>query len=127
VTKEVKNYDLEYHLKRGSEKTRKLFYALKEKILEFGEISEKYLQLYVSYKMGDSYISFCQIHFYKEKLEIAILIPDKKIFDLRKWVKKPPKSYGWAKNCKFFNIKSEKDISYAMDLIRQSYEFNKNR
>jgi len=127
VAKEIKTYDLEWHLKRGSEKTRKLFYTLKEKIFEFGEINEKYLQLYVSYKMGDSYISFCQIHFFKEKLEIAILIPDKKLSDPKKWVKKPPKSYGWAKNCKVFPIKSEKDISYAMDLIKQSYEFNKNR
>lgn len=127
VTKEVKNYDLEHHLKKGSDKTRKLFYALKEKVLELGEINEKYLQFYVGYKINDSYISFCQIHFYKEKLEVAILLPDKKISDPKKWARKVPKSYGWAKNCKFFNIKSEKDISYAMDLIKQSYEFNKNR
>lgn len=127
VTKEVKNYDLEHHLKRGSDKTRKLFYLLKEKIFEFGEISEKYLQSYVNYRAGDSYISFCQIHFYKEKLLIAILIADKKLLDPKKWTKKAPKSYGWAKNCKSFNIKSEKDILYAMDLIKQSYEFNKNR
>src|SRR3989338_4465746 len=92
-----------------------------------GEINEKYLQLYVGYKVSDSYISFCQIHFYKEKLEIAILIPDKKLSDPKKWAKKVPKSYGWAKNCKFFNLRSEKDVSYAMDLIRRSYEFNKDR
>src|SRR3989344_5920483 len=36
VIKEVKNYDLEHHLKKGSEKTRKLFFTLKEKILELG-------------------------------------------------------------------------------------------
>jgi predicted transport protein len=127
VTKVVKNYDLEYHLRRGSDKTRHLFSILKDKIMEFGDINEKYLQLYVSYRAGDSYISFCQVHFYKEKLFIAILIEDKKLSDLKKWIKKAPKSYGWAKNCKFFDIKSEKDIPYAMDLIRQSYEFNKNR
>ena len=127
VIKEVKNYDLEHHLKKGSEKTRKLFFTLKEKILELGEINEKYLQLYVGYKVSDSYISFCQIYFYKEKLEIAILIPDKKLSDPKKWAKKVPKSYGWAKNCKFFNLRSEKDVSYAMDLIRRSYEFNKDR
>jgi len=127
VIKEVKNYDLEHHLKKGSDKTRKLFFVLKEKILELGEINEKYLQFYVGYKMGDSYISFCQIHFYKEKLEISILIPDKKLSDSKKWARKVPKSYGWAKNSKFFNIKTEKDISYTMNLIEQSYEFNKSR
>ena len=127
VARGVKNYDLEHHLKRGSDKTRKLFYLLKEKIFELGEINEKYLQFYVSYRAGDNYISFCHIHFYKEKLLIAILIADKKLLDPKKWAKKAPKSYGWAKNCKFFNIKSEKDILYATDLIEQSYEFNKNR
>lgn len=127
VVQNLKTYDLESHLKRGSEKTRNLFSQLKEKILELGEIKENYRQLYVSYKADDSYISFCQIHFYKEKLLVAILIEDKKLIDSKKWIKKAPKSYGWAKNCKFFNIKSEKDIKYAMDLIEQSYEFNKNR
>ncbi|OGZ62989.1 MAG: hypothetical protein A2998_01090 [Candidatus Staskawiczbacteria bacterium RIFCSPLOWO2_01_FULL_37_25b] len=127
VTKDIKPYDLDWHLKKGSEYTRKLFYALKEKIMDLGEIKEKYLQFYVSYRAGDSYISFCQVHFYKEKLLIAILIEDKKLIDSKKWVKKAPKSYGWAKNCKFFSIKSEKDIKYAIDLIEQSYEFNKNR
>ena len=127
VIKEVKNYDLDHHLKKGSDKTRKLFFTLKEKILELGEINEKYLQFYVGYKVKDSYISFCQIHFYKEKLEIAILIPDKKFSDSKKWARKVPKSWGWAKNCKFFDVKSEKDVSYAVDLIGQSYGFNKNR
>ncbi len=127
VTREVKTYDLDYHLKKGSEKTRKLFYLLREKILDIGNINEKYLQLYVGYRIGDGYINFCSIHFYKEKLEIPILIPDNKLKDPKKWTRKMPKSYGWAKNLKLFKITSEKDIPYALDLIKQSYDFNRNR
>jgi len=127
VAREIKTYDLDWHLKRGSEKTRKLFNSLKEKILELGEVSEKYLQFYVGYRIGDGYINFCAVHFYKAKLDLAILIPDSKLVDPKKWARKKPKSYGWAKNLKMFSINSGKDIPYAMELVGQSYKFNKNR
>ena len=127
VAKNIKLYDIDWHLKKGSETTRKLFYELKEKILELGEIKEKFLQFYIGYRIGDSSRNFCSVHFYKEKLEIAILIPDKELDDPKKWAQKFPKSYGFAKNLKIFNIKSEKDIRYAINLIEQSYDFNKKR
>lgn len=127
VVKKIETYDLDSHLKKGSDKTRKIFQQLKEKTLELGDIKEKYLKLYLSYRIGDSHINFCSVHFYKEKLQIYILLPDKNLEDSKKWIKKVPKSFGWAKNLKYFNIKSEKDIKYAMNLIEQSYEFNKNR
>src|SRR3989344_3868520 len=127
VTKVVKTYDLEMHLKKGSDKTRSLFRNLQEKILDLGEIAEKYLQLYVAYRIPDQKINFVSIHFYKEKLELYILIEADKISDPRNVAKAVPESYGWAKNLRRFEIREEKDISYAMELIRQSYEFNKNR
>lgn len=127
IVKDVKPYDLDWHLKRGSENTRKLFYTLREKVSELGEIKEKYLQFYIGYRISDGNLNFCAIHFYKAKLELDILIPDKNLHDPKKLTKKAPKSYGWAKNSKTFNIFSEKEIPYAMNLIEQSFEFNKNR
>ncbi len=127
VAKDIKPYDLDSHLKKASDKTRDLYSSLKEKIFELGDVKEIPKQLYVAYRIGDSRINFCSIHFYKEKLEIYILIADKNLDDPRKMSKKVPKSYGWAKNLKVFNITSEKDLRYAMNLIEQSYEFNKNR
>ena len=127
VTKSIKVYDLDLHLKRGSENTRKLFQSLKEKIMDLGEIKENPKQLYVGYRISDSHINFVAVHFYKEKLELTILIPDKNLEDPKKWTRKVPKSFGWAKNLKFFTMTSEKDIRYAMNLIEQSYEFNKSR
>jgi len=127
VTKEVKTYDLDWHIRKGSEKTKKIFYPLREKILELGEIKEKYLRRYVGYSIGDSHINFCSVRFYKQKLEIDILLPDKNLDDPKKWARKHPASYNWAKNSKRFRVASEKDIFYAMNLIEQSYQFNKNR
>ncbi len=127
VAKKIKLYDLDYHLKKSSEVTRKLFYKMREKIFELGEIKEKYLQFYVGYRNSESSMNFCTIHIHKGKLRIGILIPDKKLEDPKKWGRKFPTSYGFAKNLKTFDISSEKYINYAMNLIEQSYEFNKNR
>jgi len=101
-----------------------LFKASKNKLIK---IKEKYLQFYIGYRIVDSHINFCSVSFYKEKLRIGILLPDKNLEDPKKWIKKFPKSFNFAKNLKTFNISSEKDIRYAMNLIEQSYEFNKNR
>jgi len=127
VSKAVKTYDLEMHLKKGSDKTRGLFRSLQERLLDLGEITEKYLQLYVAYRIPDQKINFVSIHFYKEKLELYILIEADKLSDPRDIAKAVPESYGWAKNLRRFDIRDEKEIPYAMELIRQSYEFNKNR
>jgi predicted transport protein len=127
VAKKIKTYDLDWHLKKGTENTRKIFYILKEKILNLGDIREKYLKMYIGYNIGDSRINFCNVRFYKQKIEIDVLLPDKKLDDPKKLTRKFPRSYGWAKNIKHFEIKSEKDIFYAINLIEQSYQFNKSR
>lgn len=127
VVKNLKTYDLDLHLKKTSNITREIFYQLKEKILELGDVKERPKQEYVGYQLKDGHINFCAIKFYKDKLEIFILIPDENLEDPKLWTEKLPKSYGWAKNLKRFKIRLEMDIRYALDLIEQSYEFNKNR
>lgn len=127
IAREVRTYDLEMHLKKGSDKTREFFRILHEKISEFGNVTEKYLQFYVAYRIGDRKLNFVSIHFYKEKLDVSILISSNKLEDPKRVSKTIPKSFGWAKNLRVFQIKNEKEIPYAMELIRQSYEFNKSR
>lgn len=127
VSREIKTYDLEWHLKKGSEKINSLFTKLRDKIFELGDVKEKYLQFYVGWRAGDSNINFASAHLYKSKIELFILIPDKELKDPKKWITKKPESYGWAKNLKLFKIDSEGELDYAMNLISQSYEFNKNR
>ena len=81
----------------------------------------------MAYRIPDQKINFVSIHFYKEKLELYILIEADKLNDPRDISKAVPESYGWAKNLRRFDIRDEKEIPYVMELIRQSYEFNKNR
>lgn len=127
VAKEIKAYDLDMHLKKASEKTRSIFEKLRERIFDLGEITEHYLREYIAYRFSERKLNFVAIHLYKGKLDIFILIPKRELGDPKKWAKSLPKSYGWAKNLRLFKITSEKDILYAMELIKQSYEFNKNR
>lgn len=127
VAREVRGYDLETHLKKGSDKTRELFKILQEKVFDLGEVTEKYLQFYVAHRIPNSRINFVTTHFYKKKLDVYILVPTAKINDPRKISRAVPKSFGWAKNLRKFTVREEKEIPYAMDLIRQSYEFNKKR
>jgi len=127
VNRNIKVYDLDWHFKKASDKTKKMFFDLRDKILEWGNIEEKINKFYIGYHPVDKYFQFCQIHFFKSKLTIFILLPDKKLIDPKHWVKKSPPSWGWAKNSKYFEISNEKDLPYALELIKQSYEFNKNR
>lgn len=128
VSREIKTYDVEFHRNKTNEKTKKLFDELRKKILALAEnITEHPQKFYIGYKIGSGYINFTGIEIYKSKLQVSILIPDKKLKDPQKWIKCFPKSYGWAKNLKKFVIKDMKDLPYAMELIGQSYTYNKTR
>src|SRR3990167_8399808 len=94
VTREVRGYDLETHLKKGYDKTRSLFRILQERIFDLGEVAEKYLQFYVAHRIPNSRINFVTIHFYKEKLDVYILVPTAKISDPKKVSRAVPKSFG---------------------------------
>jgi len=128
VSKEIRTYDVEYHRNKGNDKIKKLSDDLKKRIHEFDEnITEHPQKFYIGYRKGSSYINFTGISFFKSKLQISLLLPNKELRDPKKWVHGFPKSYGYAKNLKEFDIKDYKDLNYAVDLIRQSYNYNKTR
>ena len=126
VASEVKAYDLETHLKKGSDKTRELFKILQETIFNLGEVAEKYLQYYVAYRIPNSRINFVTIHFNKEMLLVCILVPTAKISEPKKVSKAIPESFELAKNLRKFVISEVKEIPRVIELIRQSYEFNRS-
>jgi len=128
VSREIKTYDIEFHRNKADEKTKELFDELRKRIFALAEnITEHPQKFYIGYKIDSGYINFSAIEVYKSKLQVAILIPSKKLKDPKKLTKSFPKSYGWAKNLKKFVIKDTKDLQYAMTLIEQSYNYNKGR
>jgi len=128
VSREIRTYDVEFHRNKASEKTKKLFDELRKRVFALAEnITEHPQKFYIGYKVGSGYINFTGIEIYKSKLQASILIPNKKLKDPKKWAKSFPKSYGWAKNLKKLVVKDMKDLPYAMELIEQSYAYNKSR
>lgn len=128
VSREIKTYDIEFHRNKADEKTKELFDELRKRIFALAEnITEHPQKFYIGYKIGSEHINFSAIEVYKSKLQVSILIPNKKLKDPKKMAKSFPESYGWAKNLKKFVVKDIKDLQYAMTLIEQSYNYNKGR
>ena len=127
VAKEIKVFTLEDHLKNKPDKILGLFQKFQSKILEFDDsVSEVVKKFYIGYK-NNSRFYFATFHIYINKLQIDLLVEDSHIKDSKKILQKYPDSYGYAKNLKHFDFKIGDDFDYVFDLIKQSYEFNKNR
>ena len=120
ITKEVKTFTVEEHLSKINEKMQDLFKKLQREIFELDDrVQEKAVTNYVGYKIR--YQVFCSVHFFKEKLKIYVRCNN--IDDPKKVFKKIPDTYKWGKTSLWYwNITNDKDLDYAMTIIRQGYE-----
>ena len=120
MSTEIKTFTLEDHLKKGNEKTRDLFTKLQREIFELDDrIQEKPVSWYIGYKIR--YQNFCFVEIFKEKIKIFVRCPQ--IEDPLKLFKKVPSNYGWGRTHLWFGyIKNEKEMDYAMTIVRQSYD-----
>ncbi len=121
ITKEVKTYTLEEHVSKANDQTQELFKKLQREIFELDDrIQEKPVSWYVGYKIR--YQNFCSVKFYKDKLKIYVRVNE--IDDPKKYFKKVPDNYGWGRtHLWYWDIANDKDLDYAMTIIRQSYDF----
>ena len=120
IISQVKTYTVQDHLLKSSEKIQDLFMTLQREIFEIDDrVQEKPVGGYVGYKIR--YKNFCSIHFFKDKLKIYVRV--NKIDDPKKVFKQILIKYKWGKiPLWFWEINDEKDIDYAMTVIRQGYE-----
>jgi len=120
ITKEVKTYTLEDHISKGSEQTQELFKKIQREIFELDDrVQEKPVSWYVGYKIR--YQNFCSVQIFKDRLKVNVRCP--KIDDPKKVFKKIPGGYGWGKTpIWYWDITNDKDLDYAMTVIRQGYE-----
>lgn len=121
-----KDYTLEHHLEKISKETKSLFFNLKEKIMSFDEeVKEDPKKLYVAYKIRGT--NFADIIFYKNELRITINVKSGKLSDLKSLAvdfTKPKKGH-WGNGDYEIKIDTEKDVDYAVSLIKQSFDLNK--
>lgn len=113
-------YSLESHLRIASEGTKKIFYQLKEGILDFdSSISENIKKHFIAYKTPQ--INFVWLHMQKNAISIDMRV-NKPLSDPYKIAKQIPEHYRWGKNLYRFKISNPEQIDAAINLIRQAYE-----
>jgi len=124
--KEKINYSVEDRLRTASPKIKKMFFNLKEQILMIDEsITEEAKSKYIAYKLATN---FCDIVILRDALKIFLNIPSGKLNDPNKIARdltKPRLIGHWGNGDYEIKIEKETDIKKVIDLIKQSYRYNK--
>ncbi len=116
LKKEQGSYGLNFHLEKLNEETKKIFYALQEKIKTLAAVEEMADQkVGITYRTTKSFVRF---EFGKSYIDI--LLRDSKYKDPRGFVK-DISSFEWGYKGRA-KIKSIDDVGYVFDLVKQSYE-----
>ncbi len=118
VSKEIKAYKEEDHVKYGSEEIRELYFRFKEAITNLGEMEIKPLQDYIGFKANTNFVD---IEIYKKSLKLHINLKKGELDDpkgiARDMIKK-----GHAGNGDYeIKVQDDENLEYIIDLISQSY------
>lgn len=123
VSREVKKYTVEDHLKKDWGKSRELFEATREKILELdNRIQENIVRTYIGYKIGNS--NLAAMHAYKSRIVIAIPGMQPRDFQdpEKKAMLRKNSLENFNQHITDIDIREVNDIEYALYLIKQKYE-----
>lgn len=119
--RQLKEYTLEGLLDKANPNIRELFEKLRERILGISDdVREKVGGRYCDYRTNST---FASPNIRRDGLKIYIKMGDEKISDPKKMTSPVPKNYGYGKLNLVFQINSVDQIDYAMDLIKQAYDY----
>lgn len=124
---EIKAYTEEEHLEKCTEEVKNIYYTLRDKILELGDIDLDVKKIYIAFK-GISNIVDLEI--YKKFIQITINIKKGKLEDplniMNCYVGEDGKSMGHHGNGDYYlSIYHEDEIDKVIPFIKQSLEINK--
>lgn len=124
---EIKVYTEEDHLRKCTEEVKNIYYTLRDKILELGDIDLDVKKVYIAFK-GISNIVDLEI--YKKFIQVTINIKKGKLEDplniINCYVGKDGKSMGHHGNGDYYlSIYHEDEIDKVIPFIKQSLEINK--
>ncbi|MBR3112554.1 MAG: hypothetical protein IKH29_02430 [Methanobrevibacter sp.] len=120
VNKEIKKYKESTHLRKKSKKVKEIYSTLKEKILEYNDIEIVPLKHYIAFKLNKKNV--CEITLQKNYLNIWIDLDYENINDSLNRVKNVSDIGHWGTGNSYIQINEIEDISYFMELFKQSYE-----
>jgi predicted transport protein len=121
VVKEIVVYTEQDLLDKGSESTIELYTALKQRILELGDIKVDPKKLYIAFK-GKANI--CDIVVLKKELKVFINLKKGKLKDPEGLAKLVDETGHWGNGDYQVMISDVESFDYLMTLIRQSFKEN---
>jgi len=117
----LKEYTLDGLLEKANPQVRELFEKLRERILAISDdVWEKVGGWYCDYRTTSTFVS---PNIQKVGLKVFIKMGDKKLDDPQKLTEPVPESYGYGKLNRVFRITSTGQLDYAMQLIKQAYDY----
>jgi len=121
ISEKVKPYSIEEHLENyGSSKTKELFKIIHEEIKELDDgIEIKPFKKSVNYIINGK--QFVALGIQKESIRIYLVVDEKFFQDPQKRTRDISEIGRVTAGNRDFNAKNEKDIKYAMRLIKQAY------
>lgn len=122
VNKEIKVYTEEDHLNKVSEKTKKLYESLKNKILELDDIDIDVKKVYVAFKGRRNIVD---IEFNQNKLKVDINLKKGTLVDPLNIAQDITKVGHWGNGDYRVEVSYEEDIDNLIPLIKQSLKVNK--
>ena len=122
VSREIKLYDEDYHLKKTSENLKGIYQYLKEKIMALDEnIVERPRKNYIGFIASTNFVD---IHFAKGKLKIWLNMKKGELNDPQHLCRDVSMVGHWGNGDYEIDVKDEHNLDYLMSLIEQSYKKN---
>lgn len=127
VAKEIKVYTEEDHLSKATENVKKIYYNLKEKVLELDDIDIEVKKVYIAFKGSKN---ICDVEIYKNFIQVSINIKYGNIIDsnniINSYVLDDGKKLGHHGNGDYYlSLKNIDDIDKIMPFIKQSLKINR--
>jgi predicted transport protein len=118
---EGEKYTVDGLLKKTSPEIRIIFSLLRDRILGISEsVWEKVGAYYCDYR---TISTFASVHIQKNKLKVLIKMGTQKVKDPQNICKPIPSTFRYGLLNTQFEISNNKEIDYAMKLIKQAYDY----
>ena len=122
ISKEIKVYTEEGHLKSMPEAIQIFYEKIKEKIMNIGEnIEIKPTKYYMGFISTTNFVDICIQH---SQIKLWINLKKGKLNDPKKTMRDVSKKGHWGNGDYEITLKSGDDLDYLIDLVKQSYVKN---
>ncbi len=124
--KERRQYTIDDHLETASKNVKDIFATMKEEIVALDEtIIEEPKAKYIAYKLATNFVDVVIL---KDSLKLFLNVPSGKLDDphgIARDLTKPKRIGHWGNGDYEAKVSSIEDIEKIMELIKQSYIYNK--